>query len=355
MPERRGRIDFLTFARLVPVAENRSALAAIQQLAATARPTGLHTTGRCSDLLFLHGPPGTGKTHLVSALVHEVCRQSRGLSVTMMAASDWPGREGEAPAEPQGVNRLAARQEPRPPDWFNADLLESDLLVIEDVQQLSASAADALRRTLDDRQGYQRPTVLTANAGPRHLTSLPERLRSRWTAGLVVGLMPFAEPSRLAILRDRAQLRQIAVRPEALALLAKMLPGSGRVIDAALDRLAELSRSRPGPVEADVVAEHFGQSIAPSVERIASQVGRYFKVDARQMRSACRYRNVLLPRQVGMYLARQLTRLSLDAIGEYFGGRDHSTVLHACRKVEAAMAHDAVLSGAVQRLQGELG
>jgi chromosomal replication initiator protein len=327
MPDRRVRTESLTLARLVPVPENRAALMAVQQLAAAAGPTGMHTGG-CPDLLFLHGPPGTGKTHLTSALVDDVCGRSRGLSVAMLPAADW--------AE-------------------TADPTDADLLVLEDVQHLSGQAADPLARMLDDRRGHQRATVLTANAGPRYLTSLPERLRSRLTAGLVVALAPLGESSRLAVLRDKAQLRQIAVRPDALAELAALLPGSGRAIEAALDRLAELSRARPGALDAADVAEHFGQSIGPSVERIASQVGRHFNVDARQMRSPCRYRNVLLPRQVGMYLARQLTRLSLDAIGEYFGGRDHSTVLHACRKVEAAMAHDAALSGTVQRLQGELG
>jgi chromosomal replication initiator protein len=338
MPERRGRTDALTFARLVSVPENRSALAAIQLLVATAGPSGMQTVGRCPHMLFLHGPPGTGKTHLVTALVEEVCQQSRGLCVAQLPAGDWTTDYGRPASE-----TLAPE-----------DVADADLLIVEDVQHLSASAADALTRMLDHRQGHQRPTVLTANAGPRYLTSLPERLRSRLTASLVVGLTPLGESSRLAILRDKAQLRQIAVRPDALAELAALLPGSGRSIDAALDQLAELSRTRPGALEAADIANHFGQTLSPSVERIASQVGRHFNVDARQMQSRCRYRHVLLPRQVGMYLARQLTRLSLDAIGEYFGGRDHSTVLHACRKVAETMVHDAVLSGMVQRLQGEL-
>jgi chromosomal replication initiation ATPase DnaA len=190
MPERRGRTDALTFARLVPLPENRSALAAIQLLAATAGPSGMQTGGRCANILFLHGPPGTGKTHLVSALVEEACQRSRGLCAAMLAAGDWT----ESPT---------------------ADLADTDLLVVEDVQHLSASAADALTRTLDHRQGHQRPTVLTANAGPRYLASLPARLRSRLTASLVVGLTPMAESSRLAVLRDKAQRRQIAVRPDA--------------------------------------------------------------------------------------------------------------------------------------------
>jgi chromosomal replication initiator protein len=91
-----------------------------------------------------------------------------------------------------------------------------------------------------------------------------------------------------------------------------------------------------------------------TVERIAQRVGGYFRVVPRQLQSRRRYRNILVPRQVGMYLARQLTGLSLGQIGAYFGGRDHATVLHACRKVEQAITEDAALSGAVRQLHADL-
>src|SRR5262249_37843500 len=105
------------------------------------------------------------------------------------------------------------------------------------------------------------------------------------------------------------------------------------------------------------VAAHFqaeAEFARPTVERIAERVGSYFRVDPRQMQSRRRLRSALLLRQVGMYLARQLTPLSLAQIGAYFGGRDHTTVLHACRKVEQALSSDAALSGAVRQLQADL-
>jgi chromosomal replication initiator protein len=291
------------------------------------------------DPLYLHGPPGSGKTHLVQALADEVSRRAHGLSVALLAAGDWP-----LPAED------AARCE-------RDALADADLLVVEDLHQLPGRAAESMTRTLDHRQLHRLPSVLTAAVGPRHLPEVPERLRSRLTGGLVIALEAFGQASRQAILHDKMQRRQLAVRPEALAWLAANLPGSGRALNAALDRLERLGKSRPGPLERPDVARHFATALdhRPSVERIAGEVGRFFHVDARQMKSSRRYRNVLLPRQVGMYLARRLTRLSLDEIGNYFGGRDHSTVLHACRKVESAMQDDAVLSGAVHRLCGELG
>ena len=107
----------------------------------------------------------------------------------------------------------------------------------------------------------------------------------------------------------------------------------------------------------DAVAESFrtdADARRATVERIAQRVGRYFRVEARRLQGRDRSRQALLPRQVGMYLARRLTDLSLEQIGAYFGGRDHSTVLHACRKVEQALADDLVLSGAVRQLQADL-
>jgi chromosomal replication initiator protein len=183
------------------------------------------------------------------------------------------------------------------------------------------------------------------------------RLGSRLAAGLVVGLDPLSAPARLALLQDKAQRRQLAVHPEVLAWLAEHLTGGGRQLEGALARLETLARLRDQPLDVAIVAEHFREQIkegGPMVEHIVQRVGGCFQVEPRQLQSRRRSRQVLLPRQVGMYLTRQLTGLSLDQIGAYFGGRDHSTVLHACRKVEQALIQDAALSGLVRQLHAEL-
>jgi chromosomal replication initiator protein len=199
--------------------------------------------------------------------------------------------------------------------------------------------------------------IFTATAGPGRLGHLSSRLVSRLGSGLVVGLDPLGPSSRLALLQDKAQRRQLAVHPDVLAWLATHLSGGGRALEGALAKLETLVRLRSQPLDVATVAEHFHEqadAARPTVERIARRVGDCFHVEPGQLRSRGRYRNVLLPRQVGMYLARQLTDLSLDQIGAYFGGRDHSTVLHACRKVEHALGRDAMLSGAVRQLQADL-
>jgi chromosomal replication initiator protein len=322
-------------------AENRSALAAVGRVADCVCGQRLR---REVNPLFLHGPSGSGKTYLVSALVSSVIRRRPDATCSLVPAGDCaallqPAEEASPP------NRVPA------PEWDN------DLLVIEDLQHLPARTAEGLAHLHDGRIARQQQTVYTASAGPAQLFHLPARLTSRLASGLVVGLGPLAPASRFAFLQDRAQQRQLAVGRDVLLWLADHCGGSARQLEGALARVETLVRLTDRFPDLAMVTAHFqveSDAARPTVERIAERVGRYFQVEPRQMQSRRRLRYALLPRQVGMYLARQLTPLSLEQIGAYFGGRDHSTVLHACRKVEQAMAHDAALSGAVQRLHADL-
>lgn len=327
-----------TFTRLVAVPENRSALVAVQEVAATLK--GRHPEQVVP--LYLHGPAGTGKTYLVSALVEEATRRTPNLVVSVLSAGDW---------NPQPSSSKVASEE----TTIDA-ACQCDLLIVEDLQHLKTLFSESLVQVFDARKARLGPMVFTAHAGPRQL-GLPARLASRLASGLVVGLKPFQASSRLALLQDKAQRRQLAVSRDVLAWLADHLSG-GRQLEGALASLDGLSRIHGSTLDVPTVANHFrdlAEAARPTVERIVQRVGGYFHVDPRQLRSEQRGRKVLLPRQIGMYLARKLTPLSLAQIGTYFGGRDHSTVLHACRKVEQALADDPVLSGTVRQLHAELG
>jgi chromosomal replication initiator protein len=330
-----------TLARWVSTPENHSALVAVQRVAdcvCSRRPRREHNP------LFLHGPAGTGKTHLVSALAGEVSRRCPDLLIRLQPARELTESSRDTEAADEARTELEA-------------LRKSDLLVVEDVQHLPAWAVETLTQLLDARLARQQQTVLTAAAGPAQIAQLSGRLLSRVAGGLVVRIEPFGPASRLRFLQDRASRRQLAVSPDVLRWLAENVGGSGRQLEGALARLEALVRIHDRMPDLETVAGLFqteaGQA-RPTVERIVERVGSYFQVAPQKMRSASRLRNTLLPRQVGMYLARQLTPLSLEQIGAYFGGRDHSTVLHAVRKVEQALAHDAALSGAVRQLQADL-
>lgn len=328
MPDRR-RSEGLTLAKFLPLPENRSALTAVQQVAAAL------ATGRADRLpspLLLHGPPGTGKSHLARGLIVELRRRQPGASAVILTAGDFPVTAA-------------------------SDCEAAALLVVEDLQHLSLRAAENLARVLDARQARDLPTVLTALVGPRRLVTLPVRLLERLRGGLVVRLDPPDAAGRLLLLRDKAQRRQLAIGLDVLGWLAERLSG-GRQLEAAVDQLEEMGRQQAHAPSLAEVKARFGGPLEegrPTVERIVGGVAAYYQVDPRQLRSHRRQRGVVLPRQVSMYLARRLTELSLDDIGKYFGGRDHSTVAHACRKIAAALGDDAVLAGAVHQLQGELG
>jgi chromosomal replication initiator protein len=328
----RGRLHLLTFSRFVALPENRAALLAVQCVAECV----CSRRSRQLNPLFVHGASGVGKTHLAWALVQEATRRSPDLCAVVLSAADLI-RHDEAPLAPA---------------------YDADLVILEDLQHLSPAFAEAVVQLFDALLARQQQLVVTANVGPSWLMELPGRLVSRLAGGLVVGLQQLSPASRLALLLDQAQRRQLAVPRDALEWLSEHLTGGARQLEGALNQLEVLVRMQARPLDVAAVAGHFRDQAdagKPTIERIVRRVGSYYRVDARRLQSRRRLQSIVLPRQVCMYLARLLTGLSLEAIGRYFGGRDHSTVLHACRKVERALDTDEVLGGTVRQLQADLG
>jgi chromosomal replication initiator protein len=326
-----------TFASWIPLAENEAARLAVERVADCVCGRGPR---RAINPLFLCGPAGAGKSHLAQALLADVTRRSPDLQVSLLAAGDF---EALFLPDADKESLKVARQ--------------ADLLVVEDVQHLPARVEEAFVHLMDRGLARGQQLVFTAARGPAQLTHLPARVTSRLSSGLVVGLGVLSPESRRAFLRDRLNRRGLRMETDAINWLSEHVSGSVRQLEGAVTRLASLARLTGQTLTVETHAEHFGVEASanrPTVEHIAQRVGRYFQVEPRQLQARNRSRGVLLPRQVGMYLARQLTELSLQQIGAYFGGRDHSTVLHACRKVEQALAHDVRLCGAVRQLHADL-
>jgi chromosomal replication initiator protein len=323
-----------TFAAWVTLPENRAAVTAARR---AARAAASGAVPPALSPLFLHGPAGVGKSYLAGALTGRAAHARPDLVAAVLGADSFARAEDGAPAP-------------------LTEALGADLVVFEDVQRLPPRAAPAVANLLDHLLARRRQVVLTATEGPARLGDLPARLSSRFASGLVVGLRVLSRPSRLDYLKQRAAGRRIALGDGALGWLAANLPGSGRQLDGGLARAASLARLLGHAPTAADLAEHLradADAHRATVEGIVRRVGAYYRVTPRDLCGPGRGA-VLLPRQVGMYLARRLTGLSLQQIGAAFGGRDHSTVLHACRKVEQALSRDAALSAAVRQLHADL-
>jgi chromosomal replication initiator protein len=349
----------LTFARFVPTPENRAAWDLLHEVVAAFHE---HLALRLPNPIFLHGPSGSGKTHLVAGLLNELTKLDGTLAVQHLSANDWHELL-PPPVTPLGIKSFAqetSEETAAQPTWLD-EARHSDLVILEDLHHLPGRAAEALVQLLDVRLTRGLPTVVTAPVGPRQLAArgqrLPARLTSRLAAGLVIALDPLQAPSRLLLLEEFAQRRQLAIAPEILHWLAAHLTGGGRQIEGAIAQLNTLAKLQRHPLKLADVRPHFRvqlDALRPSVERIVQQVGGHFHVAPTELLSRRRLRTILVPRQISMYLARQLTQMSFQRIGACFGGHDHSTVMHACRKVERALVEDAMLGGAVRQLQSEL-
>jgi chromosomal replication initiator protein len=325
-------------ARLLPLPESRSARVAVENL---ARCLNANKLDDLVLVLFLHGPAGTGKTCLVNALLEEV-----GPEVCLCSANAFP-----LPWDQDDTTAAERYEQAR----------RCDLLIVEDLQHLPARANACLISLMDERLRRRLPTVFTATTGPAKLghrgRPLPLRLTNRLAGGLVVALSPLQTDSRRFFLTEMARHRGLSVDDEVLDWLAKILTGGGRQLEGALNQLDALQGVTAKRLTLDEVRAHFqtqAEAGQPTIDRIVHRVSAYFSVEPRLLRSARRQRRLLIARHVSMYLARTLTRMSLQQIGACFGGRDHSTVLHACRKVEQAMKSDDAVSGAVRQIRAEL-
>lgn len=331
-----------SFDNFVPGPANEFAYRAARALA--------EEEGSDVSLLFIHGGFGIGKTHLLNATALEARR--RGRRALLLGAEDF-------------MRQFLGALNRKDTLGFKDELRAADLLLIDDLQHLCRSTytVSEFLHTLNAFSDLRRKLVIAADRPPAALETLGADVRSRLSGGLVIGLQKPERATRLAILKSRAaeyarRRPDSALPNDVLEHLADLDEASPRDLIGAFTKLAVYADLTKKPVTLDVANETIGHRAAgrkTSIEDIQRRTAEFYKLDLRDFHSPQRSRRVARPRQVAMYLARELTMRSLPEIGRRFGGRDHTTVLHACRRIAALCAEDPVLKQEVEFLKDVLG
>jgi chromosomal replication initiator protein len=306
--------------------------------------------GQAYNPLFICGPPGVGKTHLLRSITSMVLAYSPGLSLQTSTGESFTNEFQLA----LGEGRM---------DRFKARFRHVDVLLVDDVQFLERKARteEEFFHTFNTLHEAGAQLVFTSDRPPRDLQALEDRLRERFEAGLVADISPPDINTRLAILRKRVQQDGIELAdPLVLDVIARRVVLNVRAIEGALIRIVAFSsltgRSLSCELATDVLDGLYPRTIPRprSLDEIQAAACRQFELTPEELLSSSRAARVAWPRQVAMYLARELTAESLPAIGRHFGGRDHTTVLHAWRRTAAKIDADLNSKQTVENLREQL-
>jgi chromosomal replication initiator protein len=306
-------------------------------------------------LLFIHGGFGFGKTHLLNAIALEA-RGTRGARVLFLRAEDF-------------MRRFLAALRNQETLAFKEELRAADILLIDDLQHICGRTAtiSEFLHTVNAFTDLKRKVVIAADRPPSGLEGLSDDIRSRLQGAVAIALEKPDAATRFAILKAKAaalekKLPRATIPECVLEQVATELDVSPRELLGVLMKLATYADLTGKPVTAEVAEDAIGSGSRAAtgdhrvtIDEIQKKTAEYYKLDLRELHSARRARRVARPRQVAMYLARELTSRSLPDIGRRFGGRDHTTVLHACRRIEALCKTDPVFQQEVDFLRKVLG
>ncbi len=342
LPYRRGLVPTLnpkyTFESFVVGNSNRFAHAG--SLAVADAP------GRAYNPLFIYGGVGLGKTHLMQAIGHQAARKFPELSVLYVTSETF-------------TNELInAIRDDRTMDFKNR-YRSIDVLLIDDIQFIAGKerTQEEFFHTFEALHGASRQLVISSDRPPREIPTLEERLRSRFEWGLLADIQPPDLETRIAILRKKALQERLPVPDEVMAYIASQIPTNIRELEGALIRIVATASLENAPVTPEVAAKALkdilpNRTVRPvTLADILRAVSRQFSVSVEDLKGQSRAQKMVFPRQLAMYLCRELTSASLPKIGEEFGGRDHTTVLHAYDKIGRQRATEPEVQEALRLLQ----
>lgn len=282
--------------------------------------------------LFIYGGAGLGKTHLMQAIAHHILSRNPRKRVVYVSSETF-------------TNELIDAIRDRRQIEFRQRYRNVDVLLIDDVQFIAGkeTSQEEFFHTFNTLHEARKQIVISSDRPPKEISTLEERLRSRFEWGLISDIQPPDLETRVAILRKKAQGERIVVPDDVMLFIAEKIPTNIRELEGALTRLLAYSSLHQVEITLEVAQEALGNILPPSpkphitIRRIQEVVANHYNIELRELNIRKRNRSIAFPRQVAMFLARELTEDSFPKIGEEFGGRDHTTVMHAYEKIAQEM------------------
>ena len=339
-----GNYEF-TFENFIKGPSNQFAFAAAQAVA--ANPSGAYNP------LFIYGGSGLGKTHLMQAIGHRYLDLHPKARVRCISAQDFISEYTTATRDSSSSRKAL--------QMFDERYRNLDLLLIDDVQSFSGAKGSQAQfyRAFEALVPHNKQVVLTADTYTRNLKDIEQRLISRFSQGLSVAIEPPELEMRIAILLNKAKALGAALPEEVAMFIAKRLKSNVRELEGALQQVIAYQQFQPSAakeitidIAKHVLRDQFSvNNNLITIESIQKTVADYYNIKVAEMHSKRRPANIARPRQIAMYLTKELTQHSLPEIGANFGGRDHTTVMHAVRKITQERQGNAELNHEIHVLE----
>ncbi len=326
-----------TFDTFIVGSSNNFAYAACKAIA--EKSTGTYNP------LFIYGPSGLGKTHLLSAISHTI-KQNNPEKIVISVSSETFTNEL--------INAITSKSI----SSFHNKYRKADILLVDDIQFIAGkeSTQEEFFHTFNELHLVGKQIVLTSDRPPKDIKTLEERLKTRFEWGLITDVSHPDFETRIAIIRRKAELLQIEIPSDVAEFIANKLKTNIRQLEGAVKKIKAyklLAGSPPSIAVAQTVIREIlndNQPVPVTVERIIEEVGKTYTVTAEDIRSNKRAAQISLARQVAMYVVREITQMSLTSIGAEFGGRDHATIVYALNQVDKKMEKDSHQKGVIEDL-----
>lgn len=330
-----------TFERFVVGASNQFANAATIAVA--------HAPGKAYNPLFLYGGVGLGKTHLMQAAANTMVKEKRKFQVLYLSSESFTN---------DFINSIANRTTEK----FRKKYRDLDVLMIDDIHFLGGQVKtqEAFFHIFNHLFDLHKQIILCSDRPPQDIPDIEERLISRFEWGLVVDIQPPDRETRIAILRKEAEYSGVTIPDEIILYIADRIKSNIRKLEGAMIQVisyasltgTELTLKTAELILSGIVEDEMEKII--TIDQIQRRLSEYYDIRMADMKSSRRPKAIAYPRQLAMYLARNMTGRSLNEIGEAFGGRDHTTVLHACQKIENQILVDKHLHNTLTYLEKEI-